>query len=501
MKILLMIPKVIYESWPFPTDFWRCLKKVAGVTLPQLAAAIPGQQCDIFDGNVEKTSLKQYAKMLSRFDVVALSVVSSAVALNTEVTVKLIKAISPDTSIILGGHHATFYDKQWIDKGADVVIRREGEETFKEVVGVLEKGGDLAGITGITFRNNNGIIVNPDRDFIFNLDSLPFPAWEKIEFSKYRLNLGGKGIGAAVETSRGCGYRCAFCCASSMWKHSQRYKSVGRVLEEFRYLYRKGVDNIAIGDDNFGSNYERDIKILEGIVKENMKLHLWMFCRVDSVLTHPDFIHLAMKAGLKEVIVGYESLNQETLDRYSKGLKREITVKNFEDAYNLLRRHGVLVFGAFVGEILSSAKADNSIKTGPVCDVAMYQDLIPMRGIEDYERLEEKELIAVNSFYYDRYIPSYNKRKGFKTVLVALRQLSSLVNPHIFKVLFLCNTRNQKVLLGVYYVLFKKFFSLSVRKLVNSLICVFPWGSLGSRQNRIVSRYTNNRYINSLLKK
>ena len=501
MKVLLIMPKIIYEAWPFPTDFWRCLKKIAGVTLPQLAAAIPEYHCDIFDGNVQKMTLKQYVNMLSQYDVVALSVTSSGLALNSEITVKLIKAISRDTLIILGGHHATFYDKEWIDKGADIIIRREGEQTFREVIDALSKGRDLAEVAGITFRKKGEVVVNPDRDFISDLDSLPFPLWEKLELANYKLSLGGKGPGATVETSRGCGHRCTFCCASSMWKYYQRYKSVERVLEEFRYLYRKGVDNIAIADDNFGSNYQRDMEILGGIVKENMKLHLWMFCRVDSVLIHPDFIDLAMRAGLKEVIVGYESLNQDTLARYSKGLGREITVKSFENAYDVLRRNGVLVFGAFVGEVFDGKEAGDSIKTGPICDVAMYQDLIPMKGIEGYEVLENKDIIAVDNFYYDRYIPSYNKRKGFKTVLVALCQLGSVINPHILKMLFFSNRRNRRALLDVYRTLFKKLFSFSPRKLGNFLISISPWYSLDYRQKKVVSRYTDNRYIDSLLRR
>lgn len=498
MKTLILTPKIIYESWPFPTDFWRSFRCVMGVTLPQLAAVIPEYECDIFDGNVEKISLKKYKEKLAQYDVIAISVVSGAAAINTEITLKLIKKISKDIFVILGGHHATFYDKRWIQKGADIIVRREGEETFREIIEAIYNDEDFKKIKGITLRDNDEIVATPDRDFILDLDILPIPAWNKINLSNYKFNMGGNGFVASIETSRGCIHKCTFCCATSMWKFTQRYKTAERVISEIEYLYKKGVDNIVIADDNFGANYERDIKILEGIIQKDMKLYLWMFCRIDTILNHPNFIKTAMSAGLKEVIVGYESLNGEILKRYNKNITN-LSFADFKGAYKTLQQNGVLVFGSFVEDVIYNDNGGSErIKNTSICDIAMYQDFIPMRGVLGYEDLKRRNLIAIDTFYHDRYISAYNVRIGGRAFITIFKLLQAIVNYKIFKIIFSNNSRNRKAILELYLLLLKKLLRATPRKIANFLICICPWYSLESRQKKIVSRYIDERYINVL---
>ncbi|MBZ9577926.1 B12-binding domain-containing radical SAM protein [Patescibacteria group bacterium] len=502
MKILLLMPKIFYECWPFPTDFWRCWRKIAGTTLPQLAAVIPEYYCDIFDGNVEKISLSEYKDKLAQYDIIAISVISPAASLNTEITIRMIKKISKDITVILGGHHATFYDRRWIQKGADIVVRREGEETFKAVIAAICNNEDLKGIKGITFKYNDEIIATADRDHILDLDKLPIPAWDKLSLANYKFKLGGKGFTASIETSRGCKHKCIFCCASSMWRYSQRYKSVERVIKEFKYLYKRGIDNIVIADDNFGSNYQRDKRILEGIISENMNVYLWMFCRADLIFNHPDFIELAVKAGLKEVIIGYESLNEEILKKYSKQIEDGMAVENFKDVYKALKQSNVLVFGAFVEDSLSGSNIyRNTMKHHSVCDIAMHQELIPMKGILGYEGLKRRRIIAIDTFYNARYISAYNGRKRNKVSISILERLQSIINGNAFKIMISSNTRHRREILGLYFILFKKLIIATPRKIVNFLICICPWISLKRRQDKIVARYINDRYIDALFRR
>lgn len=499
MKILLLNPKTIYESWPFPDDFWRCMAKVTGVTLPQLAATIPGYQCDIYDGVTRQNTVKEYFNILSKYDVIALTIVSPALALNTELNIKIIRKNFPNKVIILGGHHATAYHKEWIDKGVHIVVRGEGEETFPLLMKKLSSQEDLAGIEGITYWTGNNIRVNKDRDFISQLDSLPLPSWDKVDLSKSYYPLGGRGNAATIETSRGCKHQCIFCNASQMWRYSQRYKSVRRVIEEFKLLYKLGVDNVSIADDNFGSFYERDREIFEQLIIGNIDVYMWAFMRTDTVLFYPDFIKLAARAGLKEVLVGFESDNDREINFYNKKLSR-MQVKDYLEVYRILQQNNIMVFGSFVTNSLfpEEPDADSKINPSHICDVAMYMDIAPIKGSKWFEKLEEEQLIATNTFYYTRYIPCYKAKVYQSKFIFLIRQLKGILNLKVIRFFVLGPQRERRIIFNIYLQLIKKVFSPSLHQVVTFFSLLRKDISLKEKQNVILQRYLSPKCISKL---
>ena len=146
MRVLLLMPRAIYESWPVPNDFISRIYSVPAVTLPQVAAAVPPPSTvEVLDCLVERQSFADYKRRLASYDVIGMNVTASLTALNTEITVKLIKRLNPRCTVVVGGHHATFYDREWVEKGADVVVRREAEVSFRKVVEALRDGRTLEG--------------------------------------------------------------------------------------------------------------------------------------------------------------------------------------------------------------------------------------------------------------------------------------------------------------------------------------------------------------------
>lgn len=487
MKILLLMPRIIYESWPIPTDFHRHLKKGAGSTFAQLAAVIPEHPCDIFDGNVTDISQQAYEELLRGYDVIGISVVSSSVALNTEITVRLIKRICPRTVVILGGHHATFHHREWLQRGADIVVRQEGEQTFREVITALHQGQSLSPIKGISFLDGHREEVNPDREMMEDLDSLPMPLWHKVDLSRYTFNLGGQGHAAAVETSRGCSQKCLFCLASAMWGHTQRYKSVERVVDEIRLLHQSGVDNITISDDNFGAHYQRDRELLQELIRLDLGIHLWMFVRADSFLKHPDLLELSVRAGLKEVIIGYESLDRDTLRTFHKNVDASVKSQDFQRVYEQLKGHGVLVYGAFLEDNFTgkSSRETMAQATG-LCDVPMVQEIIPMRGIEGYDLLQKNNQLSSDPFYHDRNIKVYPHGRS---LLHGAQALRSLFNRNVLDIFISGRTRQQQEILKLYYHILRDILHVSPRKIADRLICSWPWYSAEEKHQRIIRQY------------
>jgi hypothetical protein len=85
--------------------------------------------------------------------------------------------------IIVCSSDATDHYEIYLDKGANFIIRGEGEITLLELIKQLEKKEDVTTISGIVFKNNNEILLTPERTVLQNLDELPIPAWDLVDSS------------------------------------------------------------------------------------------------------------------------------------------------------------------------------------------------------------------------------------------------------------------------------------------------------------------------------
>ncbi len=350
MQILLLNPIPLHVVWPIPTDFVKFLTyNPPSTTFPQLAAAVPGHTCEVLDGLVGRPSVRHLRRALRGKDLVAITVPSNLVSLNAELNMRLIRRLRPGIKIVMGGIHPSIYHRSWVERGADFVIRRDGELTFAELARALERGAPVDDVAGLTHRRDGKVIVNPDRPLLQDLDALPMPRWEVLDLDRYR-NLYGPGRVATLETSRGCVASCDFCMASEVWDHSQRFKSPGRVLAEARRLRELGVTRVWLTDDNFGEDPERDGELCRRLAEEDLGLRWSCFTRADNVLRRPDFYRLAARAGLESVMVGYETLSMASLGSFNKGYRDEAvsSLDDYRRVYDTLRGEGVFTVGLFV---------------------------------------------------------------------------------------------------------------------------------------------------------
>ncbi|MCK4325700.1 cobalamin-dependent protein, partial [bacterium] len=138
-----------------------------------------------------------------------------------------IKEINPDTKLILGGPHVHFEHRDVINKpSVDFCVRGEGEITAFELIKTVSEDGDLRDVKGITFKEDNEVVVTPDRPFVLNLDTLPFPERGLLQSPAY------KGLWTEGETfspmlaTRGCPYLCQFCDSPAIWGRVHRRRSV-----------------------------------------------------------------------------------------------------------------------------------------------------------------------------------------------------------------------------------------------------------------------------------
>ena len=229
--------------------------------------------------------------------------------------------------VVFGGPHASFYDVDLLETtNADIVVRGEGEFTFYEIVeyffhqrNSLNSPNSLSEIHGITYRDHDRIIRNPDRPFIEDLSNIPFPERTLIGRSNHSKH-------TAIITGRGCPNRCAFCFESFHGK-KYRVRDIEEVIREIRYLHENlGYRYISIVDDTFVAHPERIRQFcrrMKEMFNVGNELIWFALARVDTLAKNLSLIKEMKDAGLVRLQIGIESGNQEHLDIYKKNIRLE----------------------------------------------------------------------------------------------------------------------------------------------------------------------------------
>jgi radical SAM superfamily enzyme YgiQ (UPF0313 family) len=159
--------------------------------------------------------------------------------------------------VIVGGPDPTYTPEAYLNHhSVDLVVHHEGELTLAEVLEAM-RGEDqftiaLAGMAGIAFRDETGnIVVNPRREYLLNLDELPFPARDLVDMDRY-IQVWREQNGYAslsISVSRGCPYGCEWC-ADAVHGQDFRIRSVESVVAEVKSLMgRYEIDRLRVVDD------------------------------------------------------------------------------------------------------------------------------------------------------------------------------------------------------------------------------------------------------------
>lgn len=170
------------------------------------------------------------------------------------------KKVAPDTLIIMGGpevsHDAADVLKQ--NPEIDYIVRGEGEYTLKELLENIHIGKPVVDIRGISYRAEDKIIDNPDRELIKNLDVIPSPYYGDLDYYKNRT--------VYYETSRGCPFNCSYCLSSTI--RGVRFFSMERVKKNLHFLIQQGVKEVKFVDRTFNCNEKRAMEIMQFIIDE-----------------------------------------------------------------------------------------------------------------------------------------------------------------------------------------------------------------------------------------
>jgi hopanoid biosynthesis associated radical SAM protein HpnJ len=258
-------------------------------------------------------------------------------------TAELIKARNPKIMIGLIGAKVAVETQSSMEASPaiDFVARNEFDFTILDVA----NGMPLREVDGISWRDDDGTIIhNRDRKVVEDMDSLPFvsPIYKRdLVMEKY---FGGYLLHPYVSfyTGRGCKSRCTFCLwPQTVGGHNYRTRSIPHVIEEVQYVMREmpQTKEIFFDDDTLTDNLPR----VEALAVELGKLGVTWSCNAKANVPYKT-LKILKDNGLRLLLVGYESGNQQILHNIKKGLRTDVARQFTKDCHAL----GIVIHGTFI---------------------------------------------------------------------------------------------------------------------------------------------------------
>jgi radical SAM superfamily enzyme YgiQ (UPF0313 family) len=351
MKICLIHPEFpVYFTYEGPIGLaylQACLKKA-------------GHEVKIIDNNVLLYNHEKIIEEARGCGAVGISMTTPTYSTARQIAEKIKAELK--IPIILGGPHPATDPADCLNF-SDFVIVGEGEKAFLELINILEREKNkkklflkLKKIKNLAFKWNAKKIINKEREFIENLDELPFPDWSGFPIEKYGSALRTSEKCLPIITSRGCPYSCIYC-FKGLFGLRYRKRSAENIVNELEGMKKKfGIKEFQIADDCFTLLPERAIEICKKIIERKINLP-WSLpngIRADTVTE--ELAEWMKKAGLKYTGLGIESGNQKILDSIGKVQKKETVRK----AVKILKKHKIKTVGFFMfglpGETIETMK-------------------------------------------------------------------------------------------------------------------------------------------------
>jgi anaerobic magnesium-protoporphyrin IX monomethyl ester cyclase len=258
-------------------------------------------------------------------------------------TARTLREAFPSAVIVYGGVYASYASEQVLTDNPelDAVVRGEGEQTVLELAAAIAAHGDgpglpsLQDVRGITWRGPTGIINNPSRAPIADLDRYR-PGWELVDWPGYRLF--GFGRSAGVQFSRGCTLSCTYCGQWSFWR-KWRHRSAEDLADQLELLATQyGVRIVWLADENFAADREAARQALQAVADRRLDLSLNLNMTAADVVRDADLLPLYKRAGVDNIVMGVESTEDVTVKKVRKNNPFAISCQ----ATRLLREHNIV---------------------------------------------------------------------------------------------------------------------------------------------------------------
>jgi radical SAM superfamily enzyme YgiQ (UPF0313 family) len=366
-----------------------------------------GYPVDVIDCQALRFNYDQFREELKKRNPDVVGMTSTTLTYKSACQIaKIAKEENPKVVTMIGGPHVSFWDENALKEypQLDIIVRKEGELTIVELMQRIEAGKPYFDVVGTTCRNGDQIVKNPDRPYIQDLDSLPFPAHHL--FPLEHLNKFGVVI-FPVYTSRGCTFWCNFCSAVRMFGRGYRMRSAKNVVDELEHLVKDfGAQQFTFYDDAFSVSQERVREICAEIKNRGLKIKWDCETRVDMVTR--ELLQMMKDAGCIAVWFGVEAGSQMVIDAMGKGYKLETIKKSFKTAQEVGLMTVASVVLGFPEETPETLKETTKFIEELNPDDVGYYIATPYPGTPMHELVTQKGWLKITDFNrYDTATPIF----------------------------------------------------------------------------------------------
>ncbi len=254
----------------------------------------------------------------------------------------------PRATIVCGGPHASSYPREIVcETEADVAVQGEGELTFLELLETLDSRRPLDDVKGITFARGGIAIETPPREFIQDLDALPWPAWDLVDIEGYAarpcMSMLPKRRYMTIFTSRACPYRCNYC--HDVFGKVFRARSPENVVAEIEEIGRRyGITEFECVDDIFNIDNRRAERICDLIIERGLKIGITFPNGLRADRLPRPLLEKLRRAGTRTISFAVETASE----RLQRATQKKMNLGRLAQAVRDANELGIMCTGFFM---------------------------------------------------------------------------------------------------------------------------------------------------------
>ena len=345
-------------------------------------------------------------------DVIGISSSYTCQSENAYKVADIAKKVDSGVKVITGGAHPTAFPEDVLkNRNIDIVVLGEGENTIVDLVQKIENGSKLSGVNGIAYKERKTIKTNQRREFIEDLDSIPFPARHLLPMKEYfeaKSTHGGEGKWSPITsmiTSRGCPGICVFCSIHSIWGRKWRARSAKNVVDEIEQLVEKyAIKELHFEDDNLTLNKKRMMEICNGMIERGLNEKVrWTTPNSVMVATLDEEVLKKMKeSGCYALSFGVESGDENILKNI---IRKNVPFDRLKDVIKVCKKLKIETTCSFIlglpGENKETFRKTIDFAKNSGLDKASFLAATPFPGTALYELCKTRGYIPKNMNWSD----------------------------------------------------------------------------------------------------
>lgn len=390
MDILLAHGYFLYED---PHEL-RIMKPYPPLGILYLSSYLKkhGFDVGVFDSTFQ--SMAQFDEVLRRERPAAVGIYTNMMT-KRNVLEMIRRCKATGAKVILGGPEPPYYAADYLARGADIIVKGEGELTLAELLPHLARQGlnGLGAIQGIAFLDGDGSLVETaPRPQIADLSAHPWPDREAIDLPAYmrvwKEHHGQSSV--SVIHARGCPYTCRWC-SHSVYGNTHRRRTPEDAADEVLWIKeRYNPDLIWYADDVFTIHYRWFFQYGEALKKRGVRIPFECISRADRL--NEEVVRTLAEMGCYRLWNGSESGSQRVLD----AMDRKVQVQDVQEKTHLLQRYGIetgmFIMLGYEGETIRDLEETVEHLKISNPDIFLTTVAYPIKGTPYYNQVESRIL-------------------------------------------------------------------------------------------------------------